>query len=60
MAHRKVLPKVRYRTSRYLNKAEDSHRPTRRRERQMQCFTSPDQAQRALSSQAMIYGHAGT
>src|SRR5438270_6738175 len=38
-AHREVLPDVRHRTSRYLNnRAEHSHRPTRRRERQMQRF----------------------
>lgn len=35
VAHRAVLPEVRHRTSRYLNdRAENSHRPTRRRERQ--------------------------
>jgi putative transposase len=57
-AQREVLPEVRHRTSRYLNnRAENSHRPTRRRERQMQRFKSPAQAQRFLSSHAMIYGH---
>ena len=57
-AKREVLPDVRQRTSRYLNnRAENSHRPTRRRERQMQRFKSPEQAQRFLSSHAMIYGH---
>jgi putative transposase len=57
-AQREVLPEVRHRTSRYLNnRAENSHRPTRRRERQMQRFKSPEQAQRFLSSHAMIYGH---
>ena len=55
---REVLPDVRYRTSRYLNnRAENSHRPTRRRERQMQRFKSPRQAQRFLSAHSMIYGH---
>ncbi|MFC7557174.1 DDE-type integrase/transposase/recombinase [Pseudoroseomonas wenyumeiae] len=35
-AHRDLLPEVRHRTSRYLsNRAESSHRPTRRRERQI-------------------------
>jgi hypothetical protein len=35
-ARREVLPEVRHRTSRYLNnRAENSHRPTRRREHQM-------------------------
>jgi len=58
VAKREVLPDVRHRTSRYLNnRAENSHRPTRRRERQMQRFKSPEQAQRFLASHAMIYGH---
>jgi putative transposase len=58
VAQREVLPDVRHRTSRYLNnRAENSHRPTRRRERQMQRFKSPGHAQRFLSSHAMIYGH---
>jgi putative transposase len=58
VAKREVLPEVRHRTSRHLNnRAENSHRPTRRRERQMQRFKSPGQAQRFLSSHAMIYGH---
>src|SRR5438309_6604935 len=58
VAHREVLPDVRHRTSRYLNnRAENSHRPTRRRERQMQRFKSPTQAQRFLSAHGMIYGH---
>ena len=58
VAKRDVLPEVRHRTSRYLNnRAENSHRPTRRRERQMQRFKSPEHAQRFLSSHAMIYGH---
>jgi len=40
VAQREVLPKVEHRQSRYLNnRAENSHRPTRRRERQMQPFT---------------------
>ena len=58
VAHRELLPDVRHRTSRYFNnRAENSHRPTRRRERQMQRFKSSPQAQRFLSSHAMIYGH---
>ena len=58
VAQREILPEVRHRTSRYLNnRAENSHRPTRRRERQVQRFKSPAQAQRFLSSHAMIYGH---
>jgi putative transposase len=58
VAHREVLPDVRHRTSRYINnRAENSHRPTRRRERQMQRFKSSAQAQRFLSAHGMIYGH---
>ncbi|MBK1660801.1 IS6 family transposase [Paracraurococcus ruber] len=58
VAHREVMPEVKHRICRYLNnRAENSHRPTRRRERQMQRFKSPKQAQRFLSSHAMIYGH---
>ena len=38
-AQRQILPAVEHRQSRYLNnRAENSHRPTRRRERQMQRF----------------------
>ena len=58
VARRALLPKVKHRTSRYLNnRAENSHRPTRRRERQMQKFKSPAQAQHFLSAYAAIYGH---
>ncbi|HTW68825.1 MAG TPA: hypothetical protein VME47_02960 [Acetobacteraceae bacterium] len=35
----------------------DKHRPTRRRERQMQRFKSPQQAQDFLSAHSFIYGH---
>jgi putative transposase len=57
-AHREVLPGVLHRTSRYLNnRVENSRRPTRRRERQMQRFKSPGQAQRFLSAHGLIYGH---
>jgi len=37
--------------------AENSHRPTRRRERQMQRFKSPEQAQDFLAAHAFIHGH---
>jgi putative transposase len=58
VAQRAIMPDVRHRTSRYLNnRAENSHRPTRRRERHMQRFKSASQAQRFLSAHAMIYGH---
>src|SRR5919107_1066540 len=55
-AKRKILPGVEHRQSRYLNnRAEVSHQPTRRRERQMQRFKSPRQAQQFLSSHAQIH-----
>jgi putative transposase len=58
VAQRALLPSVKHRTSRYLNnRAENSHRPTRRREGQMQRFKSPGQAQDFLSTHAIIYGH---
>ena len=58
VAHRELMPDVRHRTSRTLNnRAENSHRPTRRRERQMQHFKSAEQAQRFVSAHAMIYGY---
>ena len=58
VAKRHLLPEVEHRQSRYLNnRAENSHRPTRRRERQMQRFKSLDQAQTFLSAHAFIHGH---
>ena len=58
VAQRDVLPDIKHRQSRYLNNpAGNSHRPTRRRERQMQRFKSPDQAQRFPSAHSLIYGH---
>ena len=58
VACREILPEVRHRTSRYLNnRTENSHRPTRRRERQRQRFRSPEHAQRFPSGHAVIYGH---
>ena len=58
VAHRQLLPKVEHRQSRYLNnRAENSHRPTRRRERQMQRFKSSGHAQDFLSAHAFIHGH---
>ncbi len=55
-AKRKILPGVEHRQSRYLNnRAEVSHQPTRRRERQMQRFKSARHAQRFLSSHGQIH-----
>ena len=51
VAKREVLPSVEHRQSRYLNnRAENSHQPTRKRERVMQRFKSAEHAQRFLSA----------
>jgi len=58
VAQRHLLPGVEHRQSRYLNnRAENSHRPTRRREWQMQRFKSTSQTQDFLSAHSFIYGH---
>ncbi len=57
-AKREVLPSVEHRQSRYLNnRAENSHQPTRKRERGMQRFKSPGHAQRFLSAFGPIRDH---
>ena len=57
-AKRKILPGVEHRQSRYLNnRAEVSHQPTRRRERQMQRLKSARHAQRFLSNHSGIHNH---
>jgi putative transposase len=57
-AHRVVLPSVNHRRSRYLNnRAENSHQPTRIRERVMKRFASPGQAQRFLFAFSHIREH---
>ena len=57
-AKREVMPGVEHRQSRYLNnRAEVSHQPTRRRERQMQRFKSARHAQRFLSAHSRIHNH---
>jgi putative transposase len=54
-AKREVLPSVEHRQHRYLNnRCENSHRPTRERERRMQRFKSPGHAQRFLSAYGPI------
>src|SRR3712207_908031 len=54
-AEREVMPGVeRRRHKGPNNRAENSHRPTRRRERQMKRFKSPRQAQRLLSAHDQI------
>jgi putative transposase len=58
VARRHLLPQIEHRQSRYLNnRAENSQRPTRRRERQMQLFKSPAQAPHFLSAHGFIHGH---
>jgi len=37
------------------NRVENSHQPTRRRERKMQCFKNPGSAQKFLSNHAAVY-----
>src|SRR5829696_2361046 len=50
-----VMPSVEHRRHKGLNnRAENSHQPTRRRERQMKGFTSAGQAQRFLSAHDQI------
>jgi putative transposase len=57
-AKREILPHVEHRQSRYLNnRAEVSHQPTRRRERQMQRFKSARHSQRFLSNHSRIQNH---
>src|SRR5918912_3958470 len=50
-----VMPSVEHRRHQGLNnRAENSHQPTRRRERQMKRFKSPGQAQRFLAAHDQI------
>src|SRR5262249_31601378 len=57
-AQREILPGVEHRQHRYLNnRAENSHQPTRQRERRMQRFKSPGHAQRFLSAYGPISQH---
>jgi hypothetical protein len=54
-AKREVMPDVEHRQHKGLNnRAENSHQPTRRRERQMKRFKSPRQTQRFLSAHYQI------
>ena len=57
-ARRRVLRSVEHRRSKYLNnRAENSHQPTRQRERAMKRFTSARHAQRFLSAFTGISPH---
>ncbi|MBV9140195.1 MAG: IS6 family transposase [Pseudonocardiales bacterium] len=58
VARRRLIPGVEHRRSKYLNnRAENSHQPTRARERVMKKFTSAGHAQRFLSAFSGISPH---
>ena len=58
VAHRQLMGSVAHRQSRYLNnRAENSHQPTRQRERAMKRFKSVRHAQRFLSAFSGISAH---
>jgi putative transposase len=58
VAHRRLMASVVHRRSKYLNnRAENSHQPTRQRERAMKKFRSPGGAQRFLSAFSDISPH---
>jgi putative transposase len=47
VAHRRLMPSVEHRRSKYLNnRAENSHQPTRQREREPSLSPGPPEAQR--------------
>jgi putative transposase len=53
-----VLPSVEHRQHRYLNnRAENSHQPTRQRERRLGRFKSPGHAQRFLAAYGPLTSH---
>jgi putative transposase len=57
-AKQETLPSVEHRQHRYLNnRAENSHQPTRQRERTMRRFKSAGHAQRFLSAHGPILSH---
>jgi putative transposase len=57
-AKQELLPGLEHRQHRYLNnRAENSHQPTRQRERHMQGFKSPGHAQRFLAAYGLIAQH---
>jgi len=58
VAHRELMASVTHRQSKYLNnRAENSHQPTRQRERAMKRFKSARHAQRFLSAFSGISAH---
>jgi putative transposase len=61
VAHRRLIPSVEHRRSKYLNnRAENSHQPTRQRERAMKRFHSAGGAPRFLSVFSGISPHFRT
>ena len=57
-AKKEIMPGVEHRQHKGLNnRAENSHQPTRRRERQMKRFKSARHAQRFLSAHPVRYFH---
>ena len=57
-AKRVVMPGVAHRQHRYLNnRAENSHQPTREREKRMRRFKSADHAQRFVEVHGVIGSH---
>ena len=57
-AKRVVMPGVAHRQHRYLNnRAENSHQPTRERERRMRRFKSGEHAQRFLEVHGIVASH---
>jgi putative transposase len=57
-AHRQLMRSVEHRRSKYLNnRAENSHQPTRQRERAMKRFRSAGGTQRFLSAFSTISPH---
>ena len=58
VAHRELMSSVEHRQSKYLNnRAENSHQPTRQRERAMKGFRSVGSAQKFLASFSRISPH---
>ena len=58
VAHRELMWSVKHRRSRYLNnRAENSHQPTRQRERAMTRLNSLRDAQRFLSAFSGVSAH---
>jgi len=58
VAHRELMASVPHRRSKHLNnRAENSHQPTRHRQRAMKRFTSIRHAQRFLSAFSGISPH---